>query len=146
MIRVETAVTVRAPVATVREIYADYSQWPQVFPTIKRVRLVEQRGLTAVLEIDHIEGHVINELTVAGNDIRLWEVTRHYAPGLSCKARYISREPLGCCAPSWGDLCVSRWSAGSSSRSRQPPRPDPRRLHRRFDRCERAAFDSTLSS
>lgn len=78
MIRVETAVTVRAPVATVREIYADYSQWPQVFPTIKRVRLVEQRGLTAVLEIDHIEGHVINELTVAGNDIRLWEVKRHY--------------------------------------------------------------------
>jgi uncharacterized membrane protein len=71
VIRVETAVTVRAPVATVREIYADYSQWPQVFPTIKRVRLVEQRGLTAVLEIDHIEGHVINELTVAGNDIRL---------------------------------------------------------------------------
>ena len=78
MIRVETAVTVRAPVATVREIYADYSQWPQVFATIKGVRLVAQRGLTAVLEIDHMEGHVINELTAAGNEIRLWEVKRHY--------------------------------------------------------------------
>jgi hypothetical protein len=59
MIRVETAVIVHAPVATVRSVYADYSHWPQVFPTIKGVRLVVQRGLTAVLEVDHVDGHVI---------------------------------------------------------------------------------------
>ena len=81
MIRVETAVTVRAPVATVREIYADYSQWPQVFATIKGVRLVAQRGLTAVLEIDHMEGHVINELTAAGNEIRILRQPVSCRPG-----------------------------------------------------------------
>jgi Polyketide cyclase / dehydrase and lipid transport len=78
MIRVKTAVIVHAPVATVRDVYADYSHWPQVFPTIKGVRLVAQHGMTAVLEVDHVEGHVINELTVTGNEIRLWEVKRHY--------------------------------------------------------------------
>jgi pimeloyl-ACP methyl ester carboxylesterase len=65
-------------VATVRNLYADYSDWPNLFPTIKGVQLMDQRGLTAVLEVDHVEGHVINELTVTSNEIRLWEVKRHY--------------------------------------------------------------------
>ena len=78
MLKVETAITVRAPVTTVRDLYADYAGWPALFPTIKGVRLVDQRGSTAVLDIDHVEGHVINELTVSGNEIRLWEVKRHY--------------------------------------------------------------------
>ncbi len=62
MLKVETAITVRAPVTTVRDLYADYAGWPALFPTIKGVRLVDQRGSTAVLDIDHVEGHVINEL------------------------------------------------------------------------------------
>lgn len=81
MLKVETAITVRAPVTTVRDLYADYAGWPALFPTIKGVRLVDQRGSSAVLDIDHVEGHVINELTVSGNEIRLWEVSSTRSSG-----------------------------------------------------------------
>lgn len=70
--------TLKAPLAVVKDAYADYSRWPRVFPTITGVRLLERRGSTAVLEIDHLEGPVINELTVDKHRIYLWEEKRHY--------------------------------------------------------------------
>ena len=43
-------------------LYADY--WPRLFPTIKGVRLIGREGSKQVLEIDHLEGKVVNELVV----------------------------------------------------------------------------------
>lgn len=75
---IEVVGTVHAPVALVRCVYADYSSWPRVFPLITGVRLLARRGMTAVLEIDHAEGRVINELTVERERIVLSEQKRHY--------------------------------------------------------------------
>jgi hypothetical protein len=79
MIRVEVATDVAAPVETVRNVYADYSNWPHLFPTIKGVRLIRRDGQTVVLDIDHTEGHVLNELVERSpGEIELREVKRHY--------------------------------------------------------------------
>ena len=64
MLKVETAITVRAPVTTVRDLYADYAGWPASSRRSRACGWVDQRGSTAVLDIDHVEGHVINEGTV----------------------------------------------------------------------------------
>ena len=72
MIRMAVSTDVAAPAETVRSIYADYSAWPHLFPTIKGVRLIRRDGATVVLDIDHAEGHVINELEErSSNEIEL---------------------------------------------------------------------------
>jgi hypothetical protein len=43
-------------------VYADYDAWPEMFPTISAVRVRQRVGTTLVLEVEHIEGLVINEL------------------------------------------------------------------------------------
>lgn len=79
MLRVEASVMVRAPQETVFEVYADYPSWPGLFPTISGVRLLRREGAKLVLEIDHVEGRVINELVVRPPDaLDLWEVKRRY--------------------------------------------------------------------
>ena len=79
MIRMAVSTDVAAPAETVRGIYADYSAWPHLFPTIKGVRLIRRDGPTVVLDIDHAEGHVINELEErSSSEIELREVKRHY--------------------------------------------------------------------
>ena len=75
----QTSIIVRAPAALARDVYADYTGWAGMFPTISAVRLKERRGSTLILELDHIEGKVINELTVTGDhEIVLREVKRRY--------------------------------------------------------------------
>jgi hypothetical protein len=70
---VEAKTMVKAPKETVSEVYADYRNWPRLFPTISGVRLLRCEGSKLVLEIDHIEGKVINELVVRSSDeIDLW--------------------------------------------------------------------------
>lgn len=77
--RVQTSVVVHASPQLVREVYADYSGWPGLFPTISAVRVRERRGTTVVLEIDHVEGTVVNELTLTtAGDLVLREVKRRY--------------------------------------------------------------------
>jgi hypothetical protein len=61
--QVQTLIIVRAPAALVRDVYADYTGWAGMFPTISAVRLKERHGSTLILELDHVEGRVINELT-----------------------------------------------------------------------------------
>jgi hypothetical protein len=71
---VEASTMVKAPKKTVSEIYADYRNWPRLFPTIRGVRLLRHDGSKLVLEIDHTEGKVINELMVRSSDeLDLWE-------------------------------------------------------------------------
>jgi Polyketide cyclase / dehydrase and lipid transport len=70
---------VDAPRETVLDVYADYRGWPGLFPTISRVRLLRREGAKLVLEVDHVEGKVLNELVVRPPDaIDLWEEKRRY--------------------------------------------------------------------
>lgn len=82
MMQVMTVVastTVSAPPATVCDVYAEYRSWPRLFPTINGVRLLRREGAALVLEVDHLEGTVINELLVRPPDeISLREVHRRF--------------------------------------------------------------------
>jgi hypothetical protein len=70
---------IKAPRQTVLGVYADYQGWPRLFPTISAVRLLGREGPKLVLEVDHVEGKVINELLVRPPDaIDLWEEKRRY--------------------------------------------------------------------
>lgn len=78
-LRVKATITVHAPSTLVRSLYAFYPGWPATFPTITGVRLVGRRGSTQVLEVDHVEGKVTNDLTATvEHRIELRELTRRY--------------------------------------------------------------------
>ena len=79
MLQVEVSTTVHAPRETVLGVYADYQGWPRLFPTISGVGLLRREGPTLVLEVDHVEGKVVNELTVRPPAaLDLWEEKRRY--------------------------------------------------------------------
>ena len=79
MLHVVASTLVSAPKATVSEVYGDYPNWPRLFPTINGVRLLRREGAKLVLEIDHAEGRVVNELLVrSADEISLWEVHRRF--------------------------------------------------------------------
>jgi hypothetical protein len=81
----EVSSVVRAPRETVLDVYADYGSWPHLFPTIAAVRLVGREGPKLVLEVDHVEGKVSNELVVRAPDqLKLWEKKRRDARFLNC--------------------------------------------------------------
>jgi hypothetical protein len=70
---------IKAPRQTVLDVYADYPSWPRLFPTISAVRLLGREGPKLVLEVDHVEGKVINELVVRPPaQLDLWEEKRRY--------------------------------------------------------------------
>ena len=70
---------IKAPRQTVLDVYADYPSWPRLFPTISAVRLLGREGPKLVLEVDHVEGKVINELVVCPPaQLDLWEEKRRY--------------------------------------------------------------------
>ena len=86
MLRVEVSTMVYAPRQTVLDAYADYASWPRLFPTISGVRLLSCEGPKLVLEVDHVEGKVINELLVRPPDqLELCEEKRRY------DARFLNR-------------------------------------------------------
>jgi hypothetical protein len=86
MMRVDATTVIKAPKETVSDLYAEYTNWPSLFPTIKGVRLIHQEASKKILEIDHVEGKVINEMVVRSPDeIDLWEVKRRYT------ARFLNR-------------------------------------------------------
>jgi hypothetical protein len=80
--RVHTSVSavIHAPPEQVVAVYLDYAAWPRIFPkTIKGVRLVREEDRTKTLEIDHVEGSVVNVLSVVGpGEIHLMEWKRRY--------------------------------------------------------------------
>lgn len=79
MMRIDVSAFVKAPQAIVMDVYADYTNWPQLIPTIKGVRLLRREANKLVLAIDHVEGAVINELVIRRPDeIDLRETKRHY--------------------------------------------------------------------
>lgn len=79
MMRVTTSVEVEASPETVYGVYADYRLWPWLFPTIRAVRLRRRQGRTLVLEVDHAEGLVVNELELLPpHELRLREQHRRF--------------------------------------------------------------------
>lgn len=92
----EVSAVVRAPAETVLGVYADYQNWPGLFPTISGVRLVSRNGQRLALAVDHAEGRVPNELILrCPDDIDLWEVKRRYD---ACFATGSSPSPRGPCS------------------------------------------------
>jgi hypothetical protein len=86
VLHVEVSTVVKAPRQTVLDVYADYASWPRLFPTVSAVRLLGREGSKLVLEVDHVEGKVINELVVRPPDqLDLWEEKRRY------DARFLNR-------------------------------------------------------
>jgi hypothetical protein len=59
---ITAGIDVAAPVDRVYAVYADYRGWPEIFPTIRAVRLVGHDEDGLVLAIDHREGPVRNRL------------------------------------------------------------------------------------
>ena len=79
VLHVEASTTIEAPQPRVVEIYQDYRNWPNLFPTIKAVRLVREDSHSKVLEVDHIEGRVINILTIVSpEEVVLEEFKKKY--------------------------------------------------------------------
>jgi Polyketide cyclase / dehydrase and lipid transport len=82
MVQVMTVVAatmVSAAPAAVCDVYAEYRSWPRLFPTINGVRLLRREGAALVLEVDHLEGTVINELLARPPDeVSLREVHRRF--------------------------------------------------------------------
>jgi uncharacterized membrane protein len=85
--RVDASITIDAPKDIVAAIYADYRNWPRVFPLVRGVRLIRRDGERLVLEVDHArEGAVRNEMVIDGaGAIDLWESKRRY------DARFLNR-------------------------------------------------------
>lgn len=77
--RVEAATMIRAPQQIVSAVYADYVGWPCLFPTTNGVRLAGGGGPKHLLEVDHAEGKVLNELVRrSSGQIDLRKAKRRY--------------------------------------------------------------------
>src|SRR5262245_9579139 len=71
---------VSAPANRVRALYEDSSNWARLFPaTIREARVVRKEGATTVIEVDHVEGIVMNILRdVSSTQIDLTEFKGRY--------------------------------------------------------------------
>jgi hypothetical protein len=80
VIHVEVSDTIRASPAKVAGMYRDFRNWPRLFSaTIRGVRLVSEENGMEVLEIDHVEGKVINNLRIVSSEfIELEEFKKQF--------------------------------------------------------------------
>jgi hypothetical protein len=63
MIEAVVSEHVNAPADRVRVLYRDPDNWARLFPaTIRSARVVRKEGDTTVVEVDHVEGKVMNIL------------------------------------------------------------------------------------
>ena len=71
---------VNAPADRVRALYQNPDNWPRLFPaTIRSARVVRREGDTTVVEVDHVEGKVMNILRdISITRIDLVEFKRRY--------------------------------------------------------------------
>ena len=80
MINLVESVVIRAPRDRVFALYADYRGWPRLFgATIRGVRLLQERGNSKTIQVDHVEGLVSNIMVLyPPREIRLTEFKRRY--------------------------------------------------------------------
>jgi hypothetical protein len=71
---------VNAPADRVRALYRDPDNWARLFPaTIRGARVVRREGNATVVEVDHVEGKVVNILRdISSTRIELVEFKRRY--------------------------------------------------------------------
>jgi len=71
---------VNAPADRVQALYRDPANWAHLFPaTIRGARVVRREGDTTVVEVDHVEGKVVNILrNISSTRIDLVEFKRRY--------------------------------------------------------------------
>src|SRR5215510_15905662 len=71
---------VNAPADCVRALYRDPDNWARLFPaTIRGASVVRREGDMTVVEVDHVEGKVVNILRhISSTRIDLVEFKRHY--------------------------------------------------------------------
>lgn len=80
MIEAVVSEHVNAPADRVRALYRDTGNWARLFPaTIRGARVVRKEGNTTMVEVDHVEGKVVNILRdTSSKHTDLREFTRHY--------------------------------------------------------------------
>jgi hypothetical protein len=80
VIRAVVSAHVNAPAERVRALYADPARWHRLFPlTIRAARVVRREGDTTLVEVDHVEGRVLNALReVSPTRIELEEWKRRF--------------------------------------------------------------------
>jgi hypothetical protein len=80
MIRLSISEHISAAADRVRSLYNDPENWGRLFPaTIRRARVIRREANTTEVEVDHIEGRVINLLNeVSPTRIDLTEFKRRY--------------------------------------------------------------------
>ena len=71
---------VNAPADRVQALYRDPGNWARLFPaTIRGAHVVRREGDTTVVEVDHIEGKVVNIMRhISSTRIDLVEFKRRY--------------------------------------------------------------------
>jgi len=84
MISVREETTIGAPPGLAMATYLNFALWPDIFPTIRAVSLLERGdGGTRVL-VQHVEGPVINVLRpLSATQVELCEWKRRYFGSLS---------------------------------------------------------------
>jgi hypothetical protein len=97
-IHTSAATTIRAGRDSVFALYARWQDWPRTFGrTIRGVRLVREEGNVLSIDVDHVEGHVPNTMSLVPPDlIVLEERKRRYSarfenrfePGAEGRTRY----------------------------------------------------------
>jgi hypothetical protein len=104
---ISVSTQIHAPRDQVFAIYANYSNWPKIFPTIKGVRLVREQDNGKLLEIDHLEGLVPNLLRLRPPDtIEVDEVKRRYTATF---LNTFETTPDGTRYTVTGDIHLRRW-------------------------------------
>jgi hypothetical protein len=80
MIRAAVGEHVDAPMERVRALYEKPENWARIFPgTIRGARIVRREGDATIVEVDHVEGRVLNVLRrVSPTRIDLDEFKRRY--------------------------------------------------------------------
>jgi len=137
VLHVEVTTTVKAPRQTVLDVYADYRSWPRLFPTIDAVRLLGREGPRTVLEVDHVEGKVVNELLLRPPDrLDLWERKRRYDARFSNR---FERVPDGTRLMVRGDIRLKGWARLAQPFLRGHVRRQMRRLQLRPVKAEAEA-------
>jgi hypothetical protein len=104
----EVSAVVRAPKQTVSAVYAAYQDWPGLFPTISRVRLISRDGPRLALEVNHVEDTVLNERILrCPDEIDLWEIKRRYD---ACFRNRFVAIPEGTLFVVTGEIWLKGWA------------------------------------
>lgn len=106
--RVKVWTLIDAPPSSVSALYVDYRRWPAIYPLISGVRLLRTQGSKLVLQVEHREGLVVNELTVrSAHELELWESKRRY------DARFVNHfleTPRGTILTVVGEIELKGWA------------------------------------